>query len=507
VTPPRREPGVDRAVWIAAAFTLARVPLAAMLELSPDEAYYWLWSKRLAWSYFDHPPMVAWLIAASTRVLGDGALAVRLPALLCSFVTVVALAAVARRVATPGRAARGAEFTALLASVMPLMHAGAIVITPDAPAAAFWAISMWGMARVLDGETAGFYIAGAALGAAMLSKYTTVVFGASMAGLVIFDPTLRAWLRRPAPWAGAVLGALIFSPVLVWNARHGWASFSFQIHHGTGGHGGLQAGLEFFGAQIAIVTPMLAALLLLHVFSSGVSRTESANRFLTASIAPMFVLFTLLSFKSRGEANWAAFAYLGAAVVGGLSAANAGADRELAATNGATPGKRTSWMAGLYASTVILGALASVIVSVHAVHPLVALPADRLQVEFHGWRDRVRAARAAAGPTGVLLGDSYRVAAELAYYGGRVEGVGVARLPVERLSMFDVWTDPVLAEGADAVYVSWHDRDVPADWIRAFRSVDRLPLPAGVTGMLARLVALDGPPPTRPGTVGIEGAP
>ena len=54
-----------------------RAVFAALLPLSADEAYYWLWSQHPAWGYFDHPPMIAWLIRAGTLVLGDTPLGVR----------------------------------------------------------------------------------------------------------------------------------------------------------------------------------------------------------------------------------------------------------------------------------------------------------------------------------------------------------------------------------------------------------------------------------------------
>ena len=54
--------------------------MAALLPLSADEAYYWLWSKHLAAGYFDHPPAIAWLIRAGTVLFGDTPFGVRVAA-------------------------------------------------------------------------------------------------------------------------------------------------------------------------------------------------------------------------------------------------------------------------------------------------------------------------------------------------------------------------------------------------------------------------------------------
>jgi len=69
-------------------------------------------------------------------------------------------------------------------------------------------------------------------GLAMLSKYTAVLPAAAVAGAIVTSRDGRAQLKRPGPWLALVIAAVVFSPVVYWNARHGWASFKFQIHHG-----------------------------------------------------------------------------------------------------------------------------------------------------------------------------------------------------------------------------------------------------------------------------------
>ena len=52
------------------------------VTLYVDEAQYWTWAQNLDWGYFSKPPVIAWLIAASTALFGDGILAVKLSAIL-----------------------------------------------------------------------------------------------------------------------------------------------------------------------------------------------------------------------------------------------------------------------------------------------------------------------------------------------------------------------------------------------------------------------------------------
>lgn len=87
------------AFWLLSLAVVAvRLVVAGQLELMEDESYYWLWSRDLQLSYYDHPAMVAWLIAASTSLFGDCAMAIRLPAIVLNLVTARLLFALAQRV-------------------------------------------------------------------------------------------------------------------------------------------------------------------------------------------------------------------------------------------------------------------------------------------------------------------------------------------------------------------------------------------------------------------------
>src|SRR6266567_4418985 len=78
-------------ILLSVVFHLAYLAFGCPLDLSPDEAHYWQWSRHLAWSYYSKGPLVAWLIRASCEVfgplseslVGSPMLAVRLPAVAC----------------------------------------------------------------------------------------------------------------------------------------------------------------------------------------------------------------------------------------------------------------------------------------------------------------------------------------------------------------------------------------------------------------------------------------
>ena len=98
--PDASEPAPWRLILVAVgALTAVRVLALFLspLELYPDESQYWAWSRHLDWGYFSKPPMIAWLIAATTALLGEGEAAVRLSAPLLHGAAALAVAAAAAR--------------------------------------------------------------------------------------------------------------------------------------------------------------------------------------------------------------------------------------------------------------------------------------------------------------------------------------------------------------------------------------------------------------------------
>jgi dolichol-phosphate mannosyltransferase len=220
----------DDAVWARAAILaiacllVLRLVYLGQLELAPQESYYWNFAKHLDLGYLDHPPLVAWLIAAATT-LGDTEWLVRLPAILSSLVAIGFAALYARELGGGGLAWR----TALLAAVLPYFFGVGVVITPDTPLTAAWAAALWCLARaLLHDDDRAWVGAGIAIGLGMLSKYTMALVPLAALAFVVLDRRLGRTLLSPWPWFGALLACVVFAPVVVWNMQHDWASFAFQ---------------------------------------------------------------------------------------------------------------------------------------------------------------------------------------------------------------------------------------------------------------------------------------
>ncbi|HAI10878.1 MAG TPA: dolichyl-phosphate beta-D-mannosyltransferase [Phycisphaerales bacterium] len=196
-----------------------------VIDLIPEEAYYWNYAKHLSFGYLDHPPMVAWLIALGTAILGDTELGVRIGSVLCWLMTLGFVYRLASDMYDKSTAMR----SILMVTVLPFFFMTGFLMTPDAPLTTCWAGTLYYLQRALLREQhRAWYGAGIFLGLGMLSKYTIVLLGPAALIMMLTNRQHFKHLLRFEPYAASGIALLIFSPVLIWNAQHQWASFVFQ---------------------------------------------------------------------------------------------------------------------------------------------------------------------------------------------------------------------------------------------------------------------------------------
>src|SRR5512146_3273501 len=95
----RRDSALGYAVALITIAAVVRLIFATIITLPPDETYYWEWSRHLAAGYFDHPPAIALLIRAGTRLFGVSPLGVRIGSVAAGWVAALCLVLLARRIA------------------------------------------------------------------------------------------------------------------------------------------------------------------------------------------------------------------------------------------------------------------------------------------------------------------------------------------------------------------------------------------------------------------------
>jgi 4-amino-4-deoxy-L-arabinose transferase-like glycosyltransferase len=246
------------AALIIVGMVLLRLVAAAFIPLTFDEAYYWMWSKNLAGGYYDHPPMVAIVIRIGTMIAGDSEFGVRLVSVLLALPMSWATWRAGQILFDNERVGATA---AILLNVTMMAWIGTVSVTPDAPLMAASSFALLGLAKVLETGRGVWWLAvGAAVGAALLSKYNALFLGPTILIWLLAVPNLRHWLISPWPYLGGLLALAMFSPTMFWNAGHDWVSFIKQF--GRVGADAFRPALlaGFFATQFLFVTPAVSIL-------------------------------------------------------------------------------------------------------------------------------------------------------------------------------------------------------------------------------------------------------
>jgi 4-amino-4-deoxy-L-arabinose transferase-like glycosyltransferase len=384
---------------------LVRALASALMPLTGDEAYYWEWSRQLAFGYADHPPMVAYGIAAFSW-LGHTPLAVRAASLLWGL---VAAYAAFDFVAVASRDRVAAAWAAFAVTTVPLAQLTFGFATPDAPYLAAWACSLALAQRALLSDKRGWWIAlGFALAAALLSRIMAIALFVGIAGLCGWE-VARKRVAIGGPALAIVVALVLYVPFLVWNASHHWVTFAFAVagrHHIVTFNIGHVLAYAVF---VAIACWFGATILVFRLF-----RVREAGPWLRIAYVtalPLLALLLILSAFESVEVYWAA----GAALSLLLAA--------IVATRLST-GRVTK----LIPATLIPSAVISFFALFLLTLPVTTLthvattidPRVHLESAFEpfAYQDLVADLQRTFSPRAVLLTDGYGFSSVLDFYGG-----------------------------------------------------------------------------------------
>ena len=306
---------------IILALVALRLVAAAWTPLTFDEAYYWTWSKHLAFGYYDHPPMVALVIRAGTMIAGDTEFGVRLVSILLALPMSFA---VYRSAAILFGGQRLAATSAILLNVTLMAAVGTLIVTPDSPSLVAASFVLLFLAKVLEtGQGAWWLATGAAVGCALLSKYTALFFGPAILIWLLVAPKQRRWLASPWPYLGGMIAFLLFAPVIIWNAEHHWVSFLKQISGRIRVEDFRPAFLgELIPTQIAFATPLVFVLAAmgLHALARRKTSGMEARVLINAMFWTITGYFIWHSLHARVEADWFAPVYPPLAIAAAVAA-------------------------------------------------------------------------------------------------------------------------------------------------------------------------------------------
>lgn len=426
------------------------------LDLAPDEAHYWDWSRHLDWSYYSKGPLIALLIRVSCELfgglsqslIGNEVLAVRLPAVVCGSLFLASLYVLTVQVY--GRE-RWALATVGIALTLPLISAGAILMTIDAPFICAWGWALvFGYHAMFRDARWAWIAAGLCVLVGVLAKHTMVLWVPMLGLFLLTTPAKRHLLWSAWFWTMTGIGALGGLPILVWNMQNNWVNLKHEANHAGMDDGFAWLGpLRYLGMQFAV---------LLGCWFVGWARASWAHRpgreqrpelrFLWWMSVPMVAFFLLFSVRNGGgEANWPAAGYVSGMVlmVGWLA-------RDL--QNGG-PAYRRLAMAGIALACIVGLTLTIAVHEPVLIQPVLvrlagpptadnAAPLRRLDptCRLRGWRDvagQLDALRRGHDDA-VLACDSWILPGEFGFYcAGHPQLYSLGPAFNERHSQYELW--------------------------------------------------------------------
>ena len=427
------------------------------LELSPDEAHYWDWSRRLDWGYYSKGPVVAWVIRLGTICFGRNVLGVRgLAPVLMALNGLILYRLVAER-----HDELAGALAAALVQVVPLFAVYAVGMSIDAPYLFFWILSMFLLHRAERGTgRSTWLLLGLAVGMGMLTKYTMVLFYPSALAFLLTCRRGRRQLGTAWPWLAAAVSLLVLAPLIAWNARHDWVNLLHNLRHAHAEKGLVVSPaplLRFVGGQLGVITPVLAVMALIALV-----RSRRADPFSFWLAVPTLGLFLLKSAHARVQLNWA--------LAGWITPLAAFA--AVSARRGSPPGARARWCARV---ALVIAVAATALLHLPQLLSLLRVPArrDPFARKMMGWealgREVSRIERQLPQPC-FLLADSYQVSAELAFYVRRRPVTYCINLGDRRMNQYDVWPGFHELKGHSAIFVWSGGEDLPRVLARAFDS-------------------------------------
>ena len=368
-----------------------RFVFAATSGLGVDETYTAATSRVLALSAFDHPPMAWWLTHAAARLFGESDLALRSPFLLLFALTSWLMFVLTRRL----YGAEAGFYATLALNLAPALGlADASWILPDAPLLPALLACAHALTRVFFDREARraplwWALFGVYAGLALLSKYHALFFLAGVGLFMLTSARQRRWLATPWPWLAGFVAALLFSPVLIWNAQHHWVSFLFQSGRSGQAHLNLVAPLVLIGLQSLFFAPWIF-LPLVALFLRALWRGPAFEKdWLLVCLGGLpIILFTVVALWSsrRVLPHWVGPGYLLILPLLG---------REIAARMERGAGARGLWLRrGLVAASAFMVAGVGLIAALPRLAPPSLAGARYPLLEMLDWSDFARAVAA-----------------------------------------------------------------------------------------------------------------
>jgi len=304
------------------AIYLIRLLIVFTMGIMPQDAYYYLYSEHLDFSYFDHPPMVAYMLRLFSLVLGKSVVAIKLADFTVTLLSLFAFYKLAHYFLFEKQAIRATLFygTTLLLTVL------SINTTPDVPLMLFWTLTLiFSYKALFEGGLKYWIAAGFLMGLSFISKYTGLFLLFGFFAFLLFSKSHRKYLLSKQSLLLLVFFAMGIFPVVYWNYSNDWTSFAFQTADRAGSIEEFKLHPELFlgnlATQLMLLIPFLFVGMVVIVFKmirKVVRKRAWPNEklfFLMVFSLPIILFFFGVSLIYWVKLNWIMPGYISAIIL------------------------------------------------------------------------------------------------------------------------------------------------------------------------------------------------
>ena len=285
--------------------------LSDHIDLSTEEAQYWLWSKHLDLSYYSKPPLIAYLNAISTSILGDTEIGVRINAIVIGAIIGILTYLLTDYIF---RNQKLAFFSSFFITGILSYNIASVIFLTDTPLLLFWILTtLFFYKAIKENNKKDWIFTGIFGGLGFLSKYSMVFFfPMALVFLIIFE---RQVFKNKWFYISILIASVFTLPVIIWNVQHDFVTFK-HVAHLEGAHIkeiSMQKSLsyiaEYIGGQIFINSVFFLPFFLYTAYKGLKEIKKKEIFYLWFPAVFVFLVFLYIAFKKRVEANWPAFAY------------------------------------------------------------------------------------------------------------------------------------------------------------------------------------------------------
>ena len=428
-------------------FFIINIFQAAFLELHFDEAYYWLYSRNLEWGYFDHPPMVAALISAGTKLFSSY-LGVRFFFVLLSTISFILLWDLVKSY-------RNLPLIYwLMVFSVGLWIPYTFYAVPDGPLFFFTILFLWLYQKYLQKRTWGIVLALAITTAGLIySKYHGF--------LLLLFVFLSNWklIKEQKAWALVFLTLILLIPHFYWQFENHFPTFRYHLVDSHQSHYKIDVTLNYLLGVILLTGPLLGWLFLYSAFKYKVSGDwERALKFVFAGV---FLFFFIVTFGGDIELHWPLIAYIPMFILAYAFIV-----------------QNERWQK-LVKKLGLISFFIFLFVSIYLIVDASSCPIKAIR-NMTGWKQEMTMLKKEAGDRPVVFSESYQKASLYAFYANRPGTTYCLLSGFYKYSQFDFYTTENDIQGEDVLFVSmdstlmkdnvrriegnlknWYVRDIP----------------------------------------------